>query len=76
MKEQFEMTDDELKEMHAIATQPVMYLSGGTPMYDIQGDANRFWQKLGDKYGFIWDSAEGAGTGNHKQFMAYKTTQP
>lgn len=73
MKSNYEMTDDEFSEIMEISRQPVMYLSGGTPMYDTLNDANRFWQKLADKYGFVWDSVEPGAM--PKQFVATKTKQ-
>lgn len=71
MKQQFEMTEDELKELYdACKPTPVMYLSGGTPMFNTpQENANHAWKKLADKYGFIWDSVEGVGS-DQKQFLA------
>lgn len=72
MKQQFEMTQEEFEELKAIAQResiPVMkfgdYISG----YDKQEDANFVWKRLGSKYGFVWDSAEGAGS-DPKKFMA------
>lgn len=60
MKQDFQITQDELNEiLEASKPTPVMYLSGGTPMFDSpQENANRVWKKLADKYGFVWDSAE------------------
>ena len=54
MKKVFEMTDLELKEiMDASKPTPVMYLSGGQPMFNSrQANANHAWRLLGEKYGF------------------------
>lgn len=71
MKQQFEMTQEEFEEIKAIAQDrtPVMkfgdYISG----MDKQERANGFWKKLGDKYGFVWDTAEGGGS-DPKKFTA------
>jgi len=60
MRKQFEMTPDELKELlSACKPTPVMYLSGGTPMFKSpQENANYAWQALGREKGFIWDSVQ------------------
>lgn len=77
-KKQFEMTDEEFSEVKRIAQQPSIpvmkfgdYLSGN----EKQDDANEFWKKLADKYGFIWDSAESNGS-DPKQFLATPNPQP
>src|ERR1051325_594759 len=56
----YEMTQEELTELlEACKPVPVMYISGGTPLFDDpQESANRVWKKLADKYGFIWDTAQ------------------
>lgn len=72
MKQDFEMTQDEFEQIKAIAQQPATpvmkfgdYWSGN----EKQESANDFWKRLGDKYGFEWDSAEGSG-GDPKKFKA------
>lgn len=62
MKKEFEMTQDEFETIKAIAQRtaiPVMKIGNYISGEEKQEDANGFWQKLGDKYGFLWDSAEG-----------------
>lgn len=53
MKE-FQLSEEDLAELLAACKPtPVMFLSGGTPMYGTpQENANRAWAKLGIKYGF------------------------
>jgi hypothetical protein len=72
MKKSFEMTQEELDEIKTIAMRPSIpvmkfgdYISGG----DRQEDANEVWKKLGNKYGFVWDTAEGNGS-DPKKFLA------
>lgn len=62
---EFEMTEQDLKELlEACKPTPVMFLTGGTPMYDTpQENANRAWAALGKKMGFNSDTVEPAGKG-------------
>lgn len=59
MTKEFEMSDDDLKELlEASKPTPVMYISGGIPIGGTpQANANYAWQKLGEKLGFDWTSA-------------------
>jgi len=52
--QEFEMSQQDLTELlDASKPTPVMYLSGGVPMYaSPQENANRAWEKLGKKLGF------------------------
>jgi hypothetical protein len=52
MRKEFEMTGEELNELlEACRLIPAMYLSGGTPMFGTpQENANRAWQRLGEKH--------------------------
>ena len=60
MRKEFCLLDQELEELlDACKPTPVMYLSGGIPMFNTpQENANYAWKKLADKYGFIWDTAK------------------
>ena len=53
-KMNFEMTQEQLDEiMNACKPTPVMYLSGGKPMFNSQQEnANYAWEKLGKELGF------------------------
>lgn len=67
------MPQEDFDKILAIArsNRPVMYLSGGTPMGESkQESANRVWKELGARLGFVWDSAEDAGTGDPTDFVA------
>ena len=54
MTREFEMSEDDLKTiLAACKPTPVMFLSGGKPMFDSpQENANRAWKALGEKMGF------------------------
>ena len=66
MKRQYRLTAEDLKTiLHAGKPTPVMFLSGGVPMFSSpQENANSAWKEIAPKYGFEWDSAEDAGTGD------------
>ena len=53
-RKEFQITDEQLSELKkASQPTPVMYLSGGVPMFDSpQENANRAWKKLGAELGF------------------------
>ena len=72
MRTEFRMNDEQyafmMTVMQVARSQPVMYLSGGQPMFeDPQEIANRAWKKLGADMGFVWDSA-GPGADDHSFF--------
>ena len=50
----YEMTEEDLAAlMDSCKPTPVMYLTGGQPMFDSpQENANRAWKRLGEKMGF------------------------
>jgi hypothetical protein len=73
MKREFRMSDEQyatiMAAMKEAQSQPVMYLSGGQPMFDDpQEIANRAWKKLAEEMGFVWDTA-GPGS-DERSFMA------
>lgn len=77
-KKKFEMTQEEFEQIKAIAQRPSIpvmkfgdYISGN----DKQEDANSVWKNLGEKYGFVWDSAESSG-GDPKEFLATPNDKP
>jgi len=72
MKRQYRLSEEELRGIiEASRSTPVMYLSGGVPMYDSpQQNANRAWKVVAQNHGFIWDSAESAGTGDNHDVLA------
>jgi hypothetical protein len=67
MKQEFEMTQEEMDNIIAInkgGGDPVMFLSGGTPMgSSLQEKINQYWEILGNKYGFKQMTVEGSSKG-------------
>jgi len=67
MKKVFEMTQEEMDNIIAINNDggdPVMFLSGGTPMgRSLQEKINQYWDILGKKYGFLPEAVEGSSKG-------------
>jgi hypothetical protein len=76
MRIEFEMTEDDLKELlEASKPTPVMYLSGGRPMFDSpQENANRAWKKLGEKMGFDAMSVRPVPGKGHRFFTAEQSS--
>ncbi len=62
----FEMTEEQLREiMNACKPTPVMFLSGGKPMFNsLQENANYAWEKLGKELGFDHMTVKPSGKGN------------
>lgn len=60
MRKEFELSQEDLDSLLDVGKPtPVMYLSGGqliggTP----QENANSAWRRMGEKYGFVWDTAQ------------------
>lgn len=54
MRKEYEMTEEQLQEiLNACKPTPVMYMSGGVPMFNTpQENANHAWKLLGEKMGF------------------------
>ena len=67
MKQEFEMTQEEMDNIIAINKEggdPVMFLSGGVPMGNsLQEKINQYWEILGNKYGFKPLTVEGSAKG-------------
>jgi len=61
MKKEYQLTEDEFAEIKSIAqdSTPVMKFGNYWSGMDKQERANAFWKLLGEKHGFVWDSAEG-----------------
>jgi hypothetical protein len=59
MKQEYELTQDEFAEIKSIAqdSTPVMKFGNYWSGMDKQDRANAFWKLLGEKHGFVWDSA-------------------
>lgn len=58
MKQEYKLTQDDMTELLE-ASKPVvaimLHIGGGPPTP--QENVNAVWQKLGDKYGFVWHTA-------------------
>lgn len=79
MKKEFEMTQDELNQMIAISqakSMPVMKIGNVTTGDEKQESANDFWKRLGEKYGFIWDTAEPISGKGYTFFKAIAKPNP
>lgn len=65
MKKLYEMSEEDLQViLQACQPTPIMYLSGGQPMFrSPQENANDSWKALGRKMSFVWDTAEPSGKG-------------
>jgi hypothetical protein len=65
MKQEFEMTEDELQAIYDISRNqmPVMFIGVWTGLDSKQEKANKLWQVMGDNYGFVWDSVEPSAKG-------------
>lgn len=71
-RKEFEMTDAEFAELiNACKPAPLMYLSGGTPMFRTpQENANAAWARLGEKRGFDGKTVRGVSGKSEKFFTA------
>lgn len=71
MEHEFEMTDEELKAIHDISNDqtPVIFVGVWLGL-DKQERANKFWEEMGKKYGFVWDSVVPISGKGHKFFKA------
>jgi len=78
MKQEFQMKQEEMDNIIAInkgGGDPVMFLSGGTPMgSSLQEKINQYWKILADKYGFKQMTVEGSSRG--KLFFLAEPTPP
>lgn len=73
MEKEFEMSNDELEELKAIAREPsipVMRFGDHWSGNEKQESANEFWKRLGKKYGFIWYSCSPSPDKGHRFFRA------
>ena len=69
-KRQYRLTDAELERiLDASKPAPYMIIGGHAPASP-QENANSVWQSVAAAHGFVWDSAEGAGTGDNHDVLA------
>ena len=75
MLAEFEMTEEQYKEiMDACKPTPVMYMSGGKPLFNTpQENANHAWEKLGKELKFKFMSVRPALGKGPKFFLAELT---
>jgi hypothetical protein len=66
MRQEFKMEQKEMDDIIAInkAKMPVMLIGGITTGMDLQERINRYWEGLGDKYGFKPLTVEPSSKGN------------
>ena len=82
MKQEFEMTEDELQAIYDISRNQMPVIHVGVWMgLDSQERANKLWQIMADNYGFVWDSVEPSSRGKRfflatpKEKVIPKTSQ-
>ena len=72
-RKEFEMTDDDLKSL-LDACKPVPWMMVGTvPPMSPQENANRAWDALGDKMGFVGSTAKPVSGKSERFFTAVPT---
>lgn len=63
MRKNFKLLKEEMDEIIKInktGGDPLIYLSGGIPIgRSLEDKINDFWESLGGKYGFDWESVKG-----------------
>lgn len=64
MRREYKLTQAQFNELLSqMKPEPVMFLSGGQPMYRSQQDrANDAWDKLGKELGFIGNTVRPVGS--------------
>ncbi len=75
MRTEFEMSEEDLENLlNASKPTPVMFLPGGTPMFDSpQENANRGWSGLGKRLGFDYMSVRPVSGKGNRFFTAEAT---
>ncbi len=79
MKKEFEMSQDELNQMIGISqgkSMPVLMIGSVITGGEKQESANDFWKALGEKYGFVWDTAEPISGKGYTFFKAIAKPNP
>lgn len=68
MIKEYQLTEEEFDKILAINKEggdPVMFLSGGTPLgQSLTEKINDYWKQLGAKYNFDWTTVKSNGKGN------------
>lgn len=62
----YTMTQEELDALHRAAVTPGVFLGGPLAGYNPARSASeKLWEEMGEKYGFLWETARAAsGSGN------------
>jgi len=65
MKQEFEMTEEQLQAIYDISRNqmPVIYVGVWLGTESKQEKANKLWQTMADEMGFVWDSVEASAKG-------------
>jgi len=65
MKQEFEMSEEQLQAIYDISRNqmPVIYVGTWMGTESKQEKANKLWQKMADDMGFVWDSVEPSSKG-------------
>jgi hypothetical protein len=67
MKQEFEMLQSEMDEIlrinREVKDMPVMMIGSSMTGGEKREAVNRYWQTLGEKYDFDWDTVEGSAKG-------------
>lgn len=66
MKQEFEMQQSEMDfilNINKHNSNTVMMVGGIDFSHNLTDAINAYWEKLGDKYGFVWDSVESSAKG-------------
>lgn len=76
MKKEYQLSPEEFAEIKEISSQrePVLKMGNTWTGNGPQERANEFWKKVAEKYGFIWDSAEGISGKGPDHFKALPST--
>ena len=76
MRKEFEMSDEDLAAvLDACKPTPAMWLGDGTPMCGTpQENANRAWERLGEKMGFASLTVQPAAGKGQKVFTVEPTS--
>ena len=67
MKQEFAMQQSEMDfilDINKHNSNTVMMIGGVDFSHNLTDAINAYWQELGDKYGFKWDTVEGSAKGN------------
>jgi hypothetical protein len=70
VKRKYRLTDEELESILNASKPETYIIVGGHAPASPQENANAAWKSVAANHGFIWDSAEAAGTGDNHDLLA------